>query len=281
MSNNIKASPLGKETVYTGIYAPEQLHPIARNESREKIAIKEHELPFKGVDVWTGFELSWLNARGLPQVAVAEFFIPCASPNIVESKSFKLYLNSFNQTRFQGQQAVLNLLQKDLSCVVGAEVDVKLYAMDKAASLHVLSSFNEAPFTAELLDGQDIEINNYHPDPTTLCVEKGESIAECLYSNLLKTNCPVTSQPDWASICIDYRGAKINREGLLRYIVSFREHQDFHEHCVERIFSEILQYCQPELLSVYARYTRRGGLDINPFRSTHAERPLQGRLLRQ
>ena len=272
-------NPLGRQTDYISVYAPQLLFPIARAESRSLLDIGE-ALPFYGVDIWTGYELSWLDGRGKPVVAVAEFFIPCTSEFIVESKSFKLYLNSLNQTRFEHAAEVEALIAKDLSNITNADVRISLVPL--TASVRIaqhLAEINEVD--AELLDGLEVEVDTYHPAPELLTTEE-ESVEECLVSHLLKTNCPVTGQPDWASVIIRYKGNKIQHESLLRYIISFREHQDFHEHCVERIFSDIARVCKPEALAVYARYTRRGGLDINPFRSSNPnEKPELLRLIRQ
>lgn len=278
MVHSVISSPLGQKTAYISSYDPSLLYPIVRQESREALGLEPGaELPFYGVDIWTGYELSWLNAQGKPQVAVAEFTIPCVSPFIIESKSFKLYLNSFNQTQFNSFAEVSERLVSDLSQVAGAAVAVNLQSLRESS---LLISIEEE---SVCLDELNIAVSVYHPDPSllTLAANAGP-VTEKLSSHLLKSNCPVTGQPDWASLFIAYQGAKIDHENLLRYIISFREHQDFHEHCVERIFVDILQRCKPSSLSVYARYTRRGGLDINPFRSTEvAVEPGVGRLLRQ
>ena len=272
-------NPLGQHTDYVSVYAPQLLFPIPRAESRNSLGIGG-ALPFYGVDIWTGYELSWLNSKGKPVVAVAEFFIPCSSEFIVESKSFKLYLNSLNQTRFEGITEVEQLIARDLARITNADVRVVITPLGVPA--HVASHLAEvAEVQGELLDGLDVMIDAYHPAPELLVVES-EVVEECLVSHLMKTNCPVTGQPDWASLVIRYKGNKIQRENLLRYIVSFREHQDFHEHCVERVFSDIARVCKPEMLTVYARYTRRGGLDINPFRSSNPDaQPELLRLIRQ
>lgn len=272
-------NPLGRQTDYVSVYAPQLLFPIPRAESRELLGIGD-TLPFYGVDIWTGYELSWLDALGKPVVAIAEFFIPCASEFIVESKSFKLYLNSLNQTRFENAAEVEVLIAKDLSATTNAEVRVNLIPL--AASVRAAQHLSSiVDVSGELLDELDVAIDTYHPAPELLATEAG-IVDESLVSHLLKTNCPVTGQPDWASIVISYKGKKIQRENLLRYIISFREHQDFHEHCVERIFSDIARACEPEALTVYARYTRRGGLDINPFRSSSpSAAPELLRLIRQ
>jgi 7-cyano-7-deazaguanine reductase len=276
MAHVIDSSPLGQKTAYVSEYDARLLFPIPRSESRKALGLAE-DLPFYGKDIWTGYELSWLNAKGKPEVAVAEFSIPFNSQFIIESKSFKLYLNSLNQTKFSTWNQVEDVLVKDLSAAAGAEVSVSLFGLHDKTALNI-------HFLAEpvCIDELDVTVENYHPDASLLNIDKASIGSEYLYSNLLKSNCPVTGQPDWASLFIEYAGAKINHEDLLRYVISFREHQDFHEHCVERIFVDILHRCAPEHLSVYARYTRRGGLDINPFRTTsNTAEPKVGRLLRQ
>ncbi len=267
-------NPLGQQTEYISKYAPHLLFPIERAESRQQLGIV-NRLPFFGVDVWTGYELSWLNSHGKPMVAVVEFRIPCDSEFIIESKSFKLYLNSFNQTRFNGVVEVTDVLVKDLSRAVNAQVGVKIFPLQSYGYLAEITR----PIAIEL-DDLDVVVDCYHPSPALLSVST-EMVEETLVSHLLKTNCPVTGQPDWASIFIRYKGKKIVHENLLRYLISFREHQDFHEHCVERIFCDLQRVCQMEFLSVYARYTRRGGLDINPFRSSQLEDAPSLRLVRQ
>ncbi|MGD8175332.1 NADPH-dependent 7-cyano-7-deazaguanine reductase QueF [Marinimicrobium sp. ARAG 43.8] len=271
--------PLGQHTRYSAQYDPELLFPIARAQTRAALGIgtqgpEAEGLPFYGVDYWTGYEISWLNERGKPQVALARFCLPCESPHLVESKSFKLYLNSFNLTRFPDRETVRERMVADLSNAAGATVSVTLTPLEDAV-LPVM-----AP-AGDCLDVLDIAVDQYHPAPELLAT-RPQIVEEQLFSHLLKSNCPVTGQPDWATVSIHYRGERIEREGLLQYIVSFREHQDFHEHCVERMFLDITQRCQPQFLSVYARYTRRGGLDINPFRCSEPGRePLFERLLRQ
>lgn len=281
MDHGVTNSPLGQQTQYVSVYSPELLFPIPRAASRESLLLDNDALPFYGVDVWTGYELSWLDERGKPVVAIAEFRIPCTSLAIVESKSFKLYLNSFNQTRFTDAAEVCATLEKDISAAVDAVVQVSLkplsvgrLSFDKLMHIEVLEGC--------CLDELPVAIDTYHPEPGLLRVRPQTQADETLVSHLLKSNCPVTGQPDWASVQIRYAGAQIDHEGLLCYIVSFREHQDFHEHCVERMFVDIMARCQPQRLSVYARYTRRGGLDINPFRTTEpAEQPSSVRLVRQ
>lgn len=266
---------LGRHTEYEDRYNAGLLQPIPRAELRATLGI-ESDLPFTGVDIWTAYEVSWLNARGKPQVAIADFHIPCHSPYLIESKSFKLYLNSLNQTVFSSEGELVATLEKDLSAMVAAPVMVMFKSL-----LHATAD-GVGRLTGKCLDELDVEIDRYSPAPELLgVVDSAHEVSEALYSHLLKSNCPVTGQPDWASIWVEYRGAPINREALLKYIVSYREHQDFHEHCVEQIFMDIKRRCQPRELTVYARYTRRGGLDINPFRSDCDARPSDIRLVRQ
>jgi 7-cyano-7-deazaguanine reductase len=275
MTNTIDSSPLGQKTAYVSRYDPSLLFPIARKESRVALGAWD-SLPFYGVDVWTGYEVSWLNSNGKPQVAVAEFSIPCDSPFIIESKSFKLYLNSYNQSVFENFDAVINAMSRDLSLVAGSSITVTLQSLNDTRLLI------DCTFESICLDDLDINVTVYQPSANLLTVDSAIVAQEKLHSHLLKSNCPVTGQPDWASVFVEYVGPKINHEGLLKYWISFREHQDFHEHCVERMFIDLMKRCNPDELSVYARYTRRGGLDINPYRSTIANSaPKIGRMLRQ
>lgn len=256
------ASPLGKATEYQSHYAPELLYPIPRQLKRSELGLTDTVLPFVGEDLWNAYELSWLNAKGKPVVAIGTFRVPADSPNLIESKSFKLYLNSFNQTSFDSLETVSTTMARDLSAAAGGAVEVALESLSASpqASIGIPNG--------TLLDELDIDCDRYQPAPELLATLPGQIIEETLYSHLLKSNCLVTGQPDWAMLVIRYRGKPIDRAGLLRYIVSFRNHNEFHEQCVERIFTDIKQHCQPEALAVHARYTRRGGLDINPFRST-------------
>lgn len=275
--NQPEASPLGKPTAYQTDYAPSLLFPIARQQKREEIGLSG-TLPFFGVDIWNAYELSWLNLRGKPQVAIASFTVPADSPNIVESKSLKLYLNSFNQTKVASTEALVETLRNDLSDGFGAPVQVKLTVPDEFSKLQM------GELEGLLLDRLDIEVNDYTPNPALLKASHQEAIVEeTLVSHLLKSNCLVTGQPDWASVQIRYVGPQIDQESLLQYLIGFRNHNEFHEQCVERIFMDILRECRPQKLSVYARYTRRGGLDINPWRSnfTTGQRPSNLRNARQ
>jgi 7-cyano-7-deazaguanine reductase len=256
-------SPLGKLVRTADRYAPELLFPISRAIKRREIALDE-PLPFVGEDVWNAYELSWLEPNGKPVVALGRFRVPAWTPNLIESKSLKLYLNSFNQTAFPGLDAVAETLTKDLSRAVGGEVDVEI---------HLPGTYARPSATApkgECLDALDVACDTYSLEPEFLRVLGPAIVEETLYSRLLKSNCPVTGQPDWGTIAIRYRGRPIDRAGLLRYIVSFRRHNEFHEQCVERVFCDILERCVPEALAVQAHYTRRGGLDINPFRASAA-----------
>ena len=255
-------SPLGKPSTYQSQYNPSLLFPIPRLYKREEIGLGEGRLPFFGMDIWNAYEISWLNMRGKPQVALARVMVPADSPNIIESKSFKLYLNSLNQTKLGGTDALLELLREDLSAGFGAPVQIALTLPENFSKLSM------GELDGMLLDRLDIEVDDYAPNPSLLRAEENEPpVEETLLSNLLKSNCLVTGQPDWASVQIKYVGPQIDQEGLLRYLIGFREHNEFHEQCVERIFMDILQQCKPHKLAVYARYTRRGGLDINPWRS--------------
>lgn len=268
--------PLGKQTDYVAEYMPSLLRPIQRTESRKLLGLDGKALPFMGMDIWTAYEMSWLDEKGKPQVGVCEFRFPCQSPAIIESKSFKLYLNSFNQTPFHGPREVIAALETDLSAAADAPVIVQLLPLAQALQRGL------GHYTGEPLDHLDVEVQDYQPNPNLLiCDQPTSYVNESLNSDLLKSNCPVTGQPDWASVYIEYQGAAINREGLLKYIISFRQHQDFHESCVERMFTDIMAQCGPERLTVYARYTRRGGLDINPYRSTGIGEPQDVRLVRQ
>lgn len=258
--------PLRQSTQYPNQYDPSLLFPIPRSENRLKLNIKPNQaLPFVGVDIWNAFELSWLNQKGKPQIALAEFQIPFDSPNMIESKSFKLYLNSLNNARFENEEAVRERLITDLSAVAGSKISTRINPPE------LVSKKGMQEMSGVLMDRLDIEIDpNLPADPALLEVnESFGPIEQCLVSHLLKSNCPVTGQPDWASVQIRYQGRPILEEGLLRYLIGFRQLGEFHEHCVETIFTDIKRQCKPEKLSVYARYTRRGGLDINPFRTDH------------
>jgi 7-cyano-7-deazaguanine reductase len=258
--------PLGQASQYPDQYDPGLLFPIPRLNNRLKLNLQENQnLPFVGVDIWNAFELSWLNKKGKPQIALAEFQVPADSPNMIESKSFKLYLNSLNSARFEDENELRERLIADLSAVAGSPISTRINPTDTVAKKGIVE------MSGVLMDRLDIEIDpSLSTDPTLLQVnESFGPIEQCLVSHLLKSNCPVTGQPDWASVQIRYQGRPILEEGLLRYLIGFRQLGEFHEHCVETIFCDIKRQCKPEKLSVYARYTRRGGLDINPFRTDH------------
>ncbi|GJI92871.1 NADPH-dependent 7-cyano-7-deazaguanine reductase [Rugamonas sp. R1(2021)] len=277
MTNSVDLSPLGKTSAYRTDYAPELLFPIARQGKRDELGLTG-TLPFFGVDIWNAYEISWLNQRGKPQVAIAHITVPADSPNIIESKSFKLYLNSFNQTRLDSVVALKTLLQQDLSNGFGAAVHISITQPEEFGMVEM------GELDGLLLDRLDIEVDNYSPTPDLLKAALDEEpVEEKLISHLLKSNCLVTGQPDWASVQIHYAGPQIDQESLLKYLIGFREHNEFHEQCVERIFTDILRQCQPQQLAVYARYTRRGGLDINPWRSNFstAQKPPNLRGARQ
>lgn len=265
-------NPLGKQSAYPEQYDPSLLFSIARDESWKAHGQNRYTVPFYGVDIWNGYEISWLNLKGKPVVCVAEFRIPAQSEFLIESKSFKLYLNSFNQSRFADAKTVQARMMNDLSQAAGAPVEVIFYDLDAVLA---------APIAAKCIDNLDIEIQQYQPDARLLENAPG-SEKEWLVSHLLKSNCPVTGQPDWGSLYIYYEGQKIDEAGLLAYIVSLRQHQGFHEQCVEQCFQDISLRCHPKKLIVYARYVRRGGLDINPFRSSEQNWHVENfKLLRQ
>ena len=253
------ANPLGREVAYPRAYDATLLYPIPRALGRAQIGIAAAALPFAGHDRWQAYEVSWLDSRGKPQVATATLQVPADSPNLVESKSLKLYLNSFNGSRFDDAEAVRARIEADLSAAAGAPVSM---------------AFGLPPMQVDDGDGESIDaiaidIDQYGPpDAGLLAADAGTPVEETLRSALLKSNCPVTGQPDWADVAIAYRGPRIDREALLRYLVGFRDHAEFHEQCVERLFVDLQARCRPQWLSVEARYTRRGGLDINPWRAT-------------
>lgn len=270
MMNSPEASQLGKPVHYADQYDASLLYPLSRAPKREEIGLTG-TLPFFGADLWTAFELSWLNPRGKPQVALAHITVPCESVNIIESKSLKLYIGSFSNTKLASPEEVRERMRRDLTeaawrgaPAVGASVGVRLLLpeMFDREPVHELDGLS--------LDRLDVECTDYQPAPQLLSADFNEQpVEEVLTSNLLKSNCLVTGQPDWGSIQIRYTGAPIHQEGLLRYLVSFRNHNEFHEQCVERVFMDVWRRCKPSRLAVYARYTRRGGLDINPLRTSH------------
>ena len=274
--NSLKSLKLGQKTEYASQYDRTLLQPVPRALNRDGLGITQNQ-PFTiGADIWTAYEISWLNEKGLPQVAIADIYLDYQSQNLIESKSFKLYLNSFNQSKFADFNAVQQTMQRDLSECAQGDVTVRLNPVA------VYDSQKIDHLQGDCIDEQDIEITSYEFNADWLkdCVSD-EIVEEKLVSHLLKSNCLITNQPDWGTLHIHYIGKKINHEKLLRYVVSFRQHNEFHEQCVERIFCDLMHYAKPEKLTVYARYTRRGGLDINPFRSNFENLPENLRLARQ
>ena len=273
---SLNALKLGQQTKYAEKYDRTLLQPVPRHLNRDMLNITTTQ-PFTiGADIWTAYEISWLNQKGVPQVAIADVSIDFRSENLIESKSFKLYLNSFNQSQFANFTEVQQILQQDLKDCAKGEVKVRLNS---------LTDYTQQPIAAldgDCIDGLDIEIEDYAFNAELLKDCTNDNIVEeTLVSHLLKSNCLITQQPDWGSLQIHYVGKQINREQLLRYIISFRQHNEFHEQCVERIFCDLMHFAAPEKLTVYARYTRRGGLDINPYRSNFEPLPPNLRLARQ
>lgn len=265
---------LGKATDYVSTYTPSLLQAVPRQYNREHLGISANNLPFKGHDLWHGYEVSWLNNKGKPQVALLKLTVPCDTPNIVESKSFKLYLNSLNQSRFGSVEQVSECIAADIQQVVGGAVTVIL------GPVHDTRWQSYPNIVGCCLDGLDIEVDAYQYEPGLL--KRGvEKVSEVLYSHLFKSNCLVTHQPDWATVVIDYQGTEIDHESLLRYLISYRMHNEFHEQCVERIYSDIMQRLKPEYLMVQALFTRRGGLDICPVRASALDFSPMSRQIRQ
>jgi 7-cyano-7-deazaguanine reductase len=271
---DLHASPLGHPATYTDQYDPRLLFAVERAPLRQELDLGG-PLPFRGTDLWTAYEVSWQDAHGKPEVAIATFAVPAASPCIVESKSVKLYLAAFNLTRFASREDVGSTMARDLSAATGADVGVGLAAPDKFAT------FPRAELAGVCLDSLPLAADRRAPHPDAL-VATGPVVTQTVFTRLFRSVCPVTGQPDYASVQVRYRGAKIDPAGLLEYLVSFRRQPGFHEHCVERIFVDVWRRCRPESLSVYARFTRRGGVDINPYRTSGDEAaPANARTARQ
>lgn len=269
-------SPLGKASEYIATYTPSLLFPIPRAAKWAELGVSATTLPWHGIDFWNCFELSWLTASGKPVVAIGEFAIPADSPNIIESKSFKLYLNSLNQTVFDSPQALQACLEKDLSAAAGKPVGVRIRGLGEVEQDGVVG------LPGQCIDELDVSISNYEqPQPELLRCNADKVVEQVLHSHLLKSNCPVTGQPDWGSVVVEYHGPELDAASLLTYLISFRQHADFHEQCVERIFLDLKHLLDPQRLTVYARYVRRGGLDINPYRSLGPVTPDNRRLVRQ
>jgi 7-cyano-7-deazaguanine reductase len=266
-------NPLGKEVSHSRYYHPGHLYPVPRSTGRSDIGLGE-SVPFVGADIWNAYEISWLNTLGRPDIAIGRFTFPSDTQNLIESKSLKLYLNSLNLERFDSTAAMQTTITDDLAEKAGGPVVVKLIP-----AAHFAEAALGVP-TGRCLDDLEIEVHNFELDPEALSVTPGPT-EETVYSNLLRTNCPVTGQPDWGTVVIHYRGPQLDPAGLLKYIVSYREHTGFHENCVERIFCDILERCNPEQLLVQAQFTRRGGLDINPWRANYNAAPEYVRFVRQ
>ena len=272
MADDTEGMLLGKSTPLVEECAPELLFPIPRSSARAKLCIGA-ELPFYGADLWHAYEISWLDPGGKPQVRVGRFSVPASSPNMVESKSFKLYLNSLNHSRFDSEEAAHAVMVADISEAAGAEVSLELVPVDDASLAGIA-------LAGECLDDLQLEVEDIEPDGSLLQTGEGVESGQ-FYSHLLRSLCPVTAQPDWATVWFSYRGPRILRESLLRYIIAFRRHQEFHEQCVERMFTDLQRRLSPEFLEIQAFYTRRGGLDISPFRSTDQQSAPRPRLNRQ
>lgn len=273
MSTLLSNAPLGHEVTYPDTYDPDLLFGLSRDPNRQTLVLPG---VWYGADIWNAYELSWLNSRGKPVAATGQITFPHDSPRLIESKSLKLYLNSWNQEHVPDLTTLQERIAADLSHAAGAAVDVQISTLSQQTMAPC------APLTGTSIDDLDIDITQYQPDPDLLrCTTTAETISEVLTSDLLKSNCPVTGQPDWGSVQISYTGPAIDRESLLAYIVSLRQHTEFHEHCVEKMFCDIQRACAPKTLSVYARYTRRGGLDINPWRSSHPITVSNVRTIRQ
>ncbi len=266
-----RGSPLGKKSTFSGQYDPGLLFAIPRAESRGALGLG-NDLPFNGCDIWNAWELTWLGPNGVPQVVSAMIRIPAYSPNIIESKSLKLYLGSFAMTTVASTDALKEMVTTDLRACTGTDIQLQLHSSANDAAIEELPGVG--------IDSADARCDAYDVDASFLEVDN-DIANETLHSNVLRSLCPVTNQPDMGSVLISYRGPRISHAGLLQYIVSFREHNEFHEACVERMFIDILERCEPEQLTVYARYQRRGGIDINPFRSNFESDPPNTRLWRQ
>ncbi|MGI9203680.1 MAG: NADPH-dependent 7-cyano-7-deazaguanine reductase QueF [Woeseiaceae bacterium] len=267
-------NPLGNTTRYPTEYAPEVLFAVPREESRAML-LKGAALPFHGTDIWNVWELSWLDTSGKPIVATAAISVDAGSTNIVESKSLKLYLNSLAMTRFESTEEIRQVIVGDLARTVIGDIGVDIRTATNSTS----GSIDQLPGTC--IDTQQVSAWSDTVDPAILACNKASVVAEELHSHLLRSNCPITDQPDTGSILIRYKGPKIEEASLLRYLVSFRRHNDFHEACVERIFLDIRNRCATRALTVYACYNRRGGIDINPYRTDTHDAPAHLRLWRQ
>ena len=275
MTMLLDETPLGRKSEYVDTYTPALLCPVPRWDAREELELDMDSVPFHGVDLWTAYELSWLDLRGKPVVAMAELRIPCHTRNIIESKSLKLYLNSFANSQFEDRRKVIQVLEDDLSQCSGGAVEVRIAYLEEAdrEPLMDLNGTN--------VDRIDLDVASYDYDPGFLMTEQGPLRTETLYSHLLRSRCPVTGQPDWGTVLVRYSGQPISHASFLRYVISLRNHQGFHEQIVERVWLDIMSQCKPNHLTVYGRFTRRGGVDINPFRSNFEDLSVARRTVRQ
>jgi 7-cyano-7-deazaguanine reductase len=273
--DTVLRNPADLKTEYTKTYTPSLLDSVRREKQRGSLGITEDALPFRGMDVWNAYEFSWLNNRGKPEIALAQIQVPVKSANIIESKALKMYLGSYSGTRFGHRSEVVSTLESDLTITARAPVSVTLMQADvvQAAGIGVL--------IGQSLDHLDIEMDEYYWNPDFLALESDTNVRESLFTHLFKSLCPLTGQPDFASILVQYNGRMISKEGLLKYLISYREHGEFAEQVVERIFIDIMNRCAPDRLTVQARFTRRGGIDINPYRSLDSEMAADVRVWRQ
>ncbi|MBL7249277.1 NADPH-dependent 7-cyano-7-deazaguanine reductase QueF [Alloalcanivorax sp. C16-2] len=271
----LKDTPLGRNSDFIDEYTPSLLCPVPRWDARESLELEDTTLPFHGMDIWNAYELSWLNEKGKPLVALAELIVPCTSPNIIESKSLKLYLNSFANSRFDSRDRVVATIAKDLAEVAGAPVDVRVLTLREAEREPAWEEHGQ------LVDTLDVAFDHFEYRPELLLTDQGPEQTGVLVSHLLRSHCPVTNQPDWGTVQVRYTGRPISPASFLRYVVSLRNHQGFHEQIVEQVFVDLSRHCAPRQLSVYGRFTRRGGLDINPFRSNYEDTPANRRTIRQ
>ena len=266
--------PLGRESAYPQKYAPQVLCPIERALSRNPLRLGD-PLPFSGTDIWNAWELTWLGQGDLPRVATAEIRVPVKSPNLVESKSLKLYLGSFAMSRFASAAEVEEVIARDLENCVGSPVVVQVLPVAETVARQ------PARLAGACLDEIEVECSDWEINPDLLKSDPGKIVTEDVYTHLLRSLCPVTAQPDMGSLQISYTGPAIDHAALLRYVVSFREHNDFHEACIERMFVDLVERCGCEQLTVQARYLRRGGIDINPIRTNTGQTERNLRLWRQ
>ena len=262
MNNSAETkNQLGQETEYVTTYTPSLLAPIPRATQRGALGIAKDPLPFRGFDIWNAYEFTWLNSRGKPEVALAQIQVPSQSANIIESKSLKLYLGSYSGTKFGLRAEVVSALEADLALVAGTPVSVTLLSPEQVQHNGIV------PTVGQSLDLLDIDVDEYDWNPDFLVRESDTTVRESLYTNLFMAKCPMTGQPDCASVMIQYHGASISHEGILKYLISYREHSEFAEQIAERIFVDLMIRCAPDTLTVQARFSRRGGIDINPYRS--------------